>query len=349
MPVVPEVQLKEAIRDIFSRIGASSEEISRLQEHLIENNLLGHDSHGVRFISEYYDMIHKGHIVLGADLRVLTESGTHAVLDGNWGLGQVMAMRAAKLAVEKVGNAPVAVVTLKNVSHIGRLGEYAHYIASHGFVGYVAVNGHGGAQNVAPWGGVDRRLSVNPLAYGIPSRRGPYVVDMSPTVTAAGKVAVKKLRGEKLPEGWVIDHEGNPTVEPDDYFGPPEGSLMPLGGHKGFSLGFVVDILAGALTGAGCSRPHTDRWGNGTLILAINPAFFQGSDWFDQEVERFAEYLKSSRPAPGVDEILLPGEPEQRERAKRKASGIFIEDATYSKLLETVRKAGGSAEGYEPV
>ena len=134
-------------------------------------------------------------------------------------------------------------------------------IAEHGLIGFVAVNGQGGAQRVAPWGGLERRLSVNPMSYAVPGPECTIMVDISPTVVAGGKVVVKALRGERLPEGWIVDSEGRSTTDPDAFDGPPPGSLVPLGGHKGYALGLIVDILTGALSGGGCSRPERPTMG----------------------------------------------------------------------------------------
>ncbi len=332
MPVFTASELKQVVHDVFSRLGASPEEVRRLQDHLVESNLLGHDSHGVWIIPLYVDMIRQQHIVLGAEPDIVIESSSHAVLDGNWGLGQLMGWLAARLAIDKAKQGALAAVTLRNCSHLGRLGEYSQMIAQQGLVGFVAVNGQGGAQGVAPWGGLERRLSVNPMSYAIPAPDGVIMLDISPTVVASGKVAVKALRGERIPEGWIVDSEGRSTTDPGAFDGPPPGSLVPLGGHKGYGLGLIVDILAGALSGGGCSRPDAERWGNATFMLAINPAAFGEQRAFETEVKNFLAYVRSSRVVPGFEEILIPGEPEVREKVRRSKEGIFVEDRTWSKI-----------------
>ena len=198
MPVLNETELRQTVADIFAPLGATDEEVTRLQDHLVGANLRGHDSHGVRMCPTYVELWRKGDIVFGAELEVVRESPAHAVLDAHKGLGQRMAWHAAQLAIEKAGAGALAAVTLRNCSHIGRLGEYAEQIAAAGLIGFVTVNGQGGAQLVAPWGGVERRLSVNPFAWGIPAPGRDIMVDISPTVVAGGKVNVKQLRDEPL-------------------------------------------------------------------------------------------------------------------------------------------------------
>jgi uncharacterized oxidoreductase len=341
MPVFGADELRKVVYDVFSALGASSDEVHRLQEHLVGNNLIGYDSHGVRVIPLYVELVRKGDIVFRAELEMVCEGPCHAMLDGNWGLGQLMGWKAAQLAADKAQDSALVAVTLRNCSHLGRLGEYSQFIAEQGLVGFVTVNGHGGAQLVAPWAGLERRLSVNPFSYAIPGPEIPVVVDISPTVVAGGKVAIKSLRQEAIPEGWVMDGEGRATTSPDAFDGPPPGSLLPLGGHKGFAMGLVMDILAGALSGGGCSGPNPERWGNATFILAINPAFFGGQQEFEAEVRDFLAYVRSSRLAPGFKEILIPGEPEVTEKARRSKEGIFVGERTWGRITAVLDELTG--------
>jgi hydroxycarboxylate dehydrogenase B len=345
MPVFTVSALKDIVREIFAGLGASPEEVGRLQQHLVGNNLIGYDSHGVRIIPDYVELIRRGEIVFGAALSVVREGACHTVLDGHWGLGQLLGWKAAQMAAERASKVGVAVVTLRNCSHLGRLGEYAERIAQQRLVGFLTVNGQGGAQLVAPWGGLERRLSVNPFAYGIPAREGAIIVDISPTVVAGGKVTIKALAGAKMPEGWVVDAEGRPTTDPNALAGPPPGSLVPLGGHKGFALGLVMDVLAGALSGGGCSRADAPRWGNATFFLALDPEAFVGREAFEAEVRDLLAYVRSSRVAPGFERILIPGEPERAEAARRSAQGIVLNDETWRRICAAAEAVRRGVEG----
>ena len=339
MPVLNETELRQTVADIFIPLGASDEEVTRLQDHLVGSNLRGHDSHGVRMCRTYVELWRKGDIVFGAELEVVRESPAHAVLDAHKGLGQRMAWHAAQLAIEKAGAGALAAVTLRNCSHIGRLGEYAEQIAAAGLIGFVTVNGQGGAQLVAPWGGVERRLSVNPFAWGIPAPGRDIMVDISPTVVAGGKVNVKQLRDEPLPVGWVMDSEGRDTTDGADF---NAGSLLPIGGHKGFALGIVMDVLAGALSGGGTSQADPPDWGNATLIIAINPAAFVDPQDFETEVRDLLAHIRSSRLRPGFSEILIPGEPEAREYERRQREGVFVSERAWGQLC-ALRDNGAGA------
>lgn len=338
MPVLTEADLRQTVADICARMGAGDGETRRLQDHLVGSNLRGHDSHGVRMMTNYFDLWRKGAITFGAELEILRESPSHAVLDAHGGLGQLMAWRAADIAIDKARGGAIAAVTIRNCSHIGRLGEYAEQIAAAGLIGFITVNGQGGAQLVAPWGGVERRLSVNPIAWGIPAPGLDIMVDISPTVVAGGKVNIKQLRDEPLPIGWVIDSEGNDTTDAADF---NAGSLLPLGGHKGFALAVVVDVLAGALSGGGTSQADPPDWHNATLIIAINPTAFVTPEEFEAEVGDLLDYVRSSRLRPGFSEILIPGEPEMRAMERHRREGIFVSERAWSQLCAL--REGGAA------
>jgi uncharacterized oxidoreductase len=211
-------------------------------------------------------------------------------------------------------------------------------------IGMIMINNHGTGQLMAPWGGTARRLSPSPVSIGLPTGTAdPVVLDISMSVMAEGKVRVKRNRGEKLPEGCIIDAAGNPTTEPGDLYGPPPGAILPFGGivgYKGYGLGFVVDVLVGTLSGAGCSRANPDRFGNAVLINVINIEAFIPVEEFKKHVDGLIEYVKSSPRMPGVEEILFPGEIEAKERKKRLESGIFIEDETWGQIVKTAEDLG---------
>jgi len=198
---------------------------------------------------------------------------------------------------------------------------------------------------VAPWGGTEPRLATNPVAVAIPTRAEPLLVDITTSVVAEGKVRVSRNANREIPDGWVLDSEGRPTTNPADLY--EGGSLLPLGGregHKGYGLSIIVDLLGGALSGAGCGT-MTEKVGNGLFIQLTDPECFCAREEFLDHVERFTEYLKSSPLKEGVEEILLPGEPEQRTAALRREQGLEIDDGTWSQLLELAKGLGVEAPG----
>ena len=224
------------------------------------------------------------------------------MLDGNWGFGPVIATRAVELAIQKAQQTDISSVAVSRCNEVGRLGGYACLAADAEMIGLLMANDHGGGACVAPYGGVERRLSTNPIACAVPiDRHDPIVLDMSTSVVASGKIRVKQHRNEAVPKGWLIDAEGESTTDASDFYGVLPAALLPFGGvaaHKGFGLSVIVDILAGALTGAGCSKGEDARVGNGLFVLVINVASFREFPGFSAEVERFIGYINQRSALP---------------------------------------------------
>jgi len=163
---------------------------------------------------------------------------------------------------------------------------------------------------------------------------------MATSAIADGKLKDMHNRGVPAPAGCIVDADGNPTTDPAAYIGPPEGALLPFGGHKGFGLSFVIDILAGALSGAGCSREGVDRIGNGFLAIAVQPEQMRQGDGFYTDVAGLVQHVKSSELAAGFEEILAPGEPEIRIRQQRTREGIAIDDTAWGKICAAAERYG---------
>jgi len=345
MPLVNAQDLSSLCRRIFLAAGVPPEVSHRVAESLVESNLLGHDSHGVIRAPAYLQMLSDGRLNPRMEPRAVRETESTAVIDGGWQFGQVTARYAMSVAIAKAANTGVAAVQLFQSGHIGRLGEYAHQAVERGMIGIVSTNNHTSGQILSPFGGIARRLSPSPIAIAVPGGRDfPIVLDMTTSTTAEGKIRVKKARGQKLPPGWIIDAGGKPSTEADAFYGPPPGSLLPLGaefGYKGFGLAFMIDILSGALGGSGCSKadPPPLR-GNGVFIQAIEPASFGAGETFSREVGALVEYVKSSPLAPGFDRIRVPGEVEHETKQRRLKEGIEIEDETWQKLQGAANDLG---------
>ncbi len=343
MPVFTPEYLQDISSRIFQSFGASKFEGDLVAELLVDANLAGHDSHGVIRIHQYVGFIKEKGVVPGAPIQIEKETPSTAVINGNWGFGQVIATRAMEIAIEKAREHAISTVTIYKSNHIGRLGSYSLLAARMDKIGLLMANGHGGAISTAPFGGTERRLGTNPITVGIPSGGEPIVLDMTTSVVAEGKVRVKRNRGEQTPPGWIIDSEGNPTTDPNDYYGPPKGAILPFGGdasHKGYGLSVIVDILSGALNKAGCSRPDTSKIGNAVFIYVIDPGAFTSLDGFKNQVDDFIAFIKSSSKAPGFSGILMPGEIEIQEEKKRRAEGIFVEDRTWEQILDIAVNQG---------
>ncbi|MXY75551.1 MAG: Ldh family oxidoreductase, partial [Acidimicrobiia bacterium] len=250
---VSPTRLEDVCTAIVRATGAPGSDARLVAEHLVENDVIGHHSHGVIRLWDYIDWAHGGDLIPGARPRVLGETPTTARVDGGWNFGQVVATFATGLAIEKARTAGVGVVTIRRVKHIGRLGRYAEQVAGEGLVSMIFTNGGGHGINQAPFRGTERRLCSNPLAMSVPSRlAGPFLLDMATSVAAEGKVRVYRARGTPTPTGWILDSDGNPTTDPEDF--ARGGALLPVGreeGHKGSALAFIVELLAGLMSG-GC-------------------------------------------------------------------------------------------------
>ncbi len=344
MPNFTQNQLQKITTDIFEAGGVPSDEAEIIGELLVASNLAGHDSHGVIRIPQYIGLIDSGLIQPGAPMHTERESASHALLNGNWGFGHVIAQKAMSLAIEKAKSSTISAISVYNCNHIGRIGSYPLMAAEAGMVGITMVNAGGTALYVAPFGGSDGRLATNPLAIATPTRNGhPILLDITSSVVAQGKIRVAFNRGEPVPLGWLINSEGEPTQDPRDLMESPQGALLPLGGiagHKGYALGLMIDILGGALSGAGCSGSGNTRLQNGVLMIALDIANFTALDDFYEHIDELIAHVKASPTAPEFDEILAPGDIEARQTERRQREGIPIDDETWRQIQETAMEVG---------
>ncbi len=336
MPNLTAEELTDICLNVFQKLNIPPSEAEVVTRSMVDANRVGHDSHGVIHLPKYVRELEAGLIQPDVPIETLHESASIAVLDGNWGFGPIIATRAVELAIQKAKQTDISSVAVSQCNEVGRLGGYACLAADAEMVGLLMANDHGGGTCVAPHGGIEGRLSTNPIACAVPIEgQDPIVLDMSTSVVASGKIRVKQHHNEALPHGWLINAEGESTPDAEDFYGVPPAAILPLGGiaaHKGFGLSVIVDILAGALTGAGCSRSEDARVGNGLFVLVINVASFRDFPGFSAEIARFIEYLKSAKRAAGVDAIRMPGERGWEEQRKREQDGIPIDAETWAQI-----------------
>ncbi len=240
----------------------------------------------------------------------------------------------------------VAVATARDCGHIGRLGEYAEEAAKRGLLLLATVNNGGAVQRVAPPGGLEPRLSTNPFCAGVPTSDpdAPIVVDFGTSVVAEGKVRDYYISGRPVPDGWLLDHQGEPTTDPSVLYEPPIGTILPLGGpqsYKGFGLGLILDIWAGALSGGGCSQTsHRGAIGNHVFFLALDPAGLAGSDILRSQAAELTDWIRATPRSAGADAILLPGDPERRTLEQRTERGIPLDDSHWARLADLAARLG---------
>ena len=343
-PRIAAAALRTFAAQIFRATGSDAGEAAIVADHLVDANLAGHDSHGAIRIPKYVDWHARGMVLANRHAAIVRESPCHAVVDGGFGYGQVIAREAMELAIAKTRKAGMCTIALRNAGHLGRIGAWAEQVAASGFTSMHFVNTSGFGVLVAPFGGRDRRLSANPIAAGAARRDGaPIVLDMSTSAIAEGKIQVARMRGEPIPEGCTIDAEGRPNRDPAAFYGPPEGALLPVGGHKGYGLSVFCEILSGALTGGQTTHPQNATAGrlvNNMLSVVFDPEAFAGDAFFGAEVERFVEWVKASPPAVPGGEVLLPGDVERRTRTQRERDGIPLEAATRRLIADSARTVG---------
>jgi uncharacterized oxidoreductase len=344
MPLISADRLRTISIDIFKALGLAADKAQTIANLLVEANLAGHDSHGVLRLPQYVLGIQNKTIDPNVEIEIVTETPSSVVINGHWGLGQIIATHAMKLAIAKAKAHAISTVNVYNCNHSGRLADYVMMAAEAKMIGLLFVNGHGADQGVAPWGGIARRLGTNPIACAIPTgQEEAMVIDLTTSVVAGGKIRAYLTRSEALPEGWVIDSAGDPSTDPATYFDDPKGALLPFGeiaGHKGYGLSLLVDVLAGAMCEAGCSRPAAPKLGNAFLAIVINIEEFTPMEDFEAHVAQLINCVKASPTAPGFDEILIPGERSARTRRQRLANGIPLDEVTWERLVETARQVG---------
>jgi uncharacterized oxidoreductase len=329
-------ELETLVASAFERAGAPAAHAQLVANHLVEANAIGHDSHGVLRVPQYCRAIECGELVPNASPVLIRETPAGAVMDGRQSFGQVAVAAAMKLTIEKARHNSVAAVTLRNCYHSGRLGAYSTLAADAGMIGIVMVNAGGGGQSVAPFGGSARRLATNPFSIAAPTAgEFPLVLDIATSMAPEGKIRDYSLRSEKLPEGWIVNANGRPSCDPDEFYGPPVGSLLPLGGqagHKGFGLALMIDVLAGGLSGAGCCRDEVVPARDGVLLIALDVKQFSDETHFYDQVRQMIAYVKSCPPAPGFVEVFVPGEIEFREAQKRRRLGIHVDESIWQQI-----------------
>jgi hydroxycarboxylate dehydrogenase B len=342
--------LQDFVRDIFVGAGCSSAEGERIAAALVSANLVGHDSHGVVRVPRYVGGKLDGRVKGDQTVDVVVDTPVLAVVDGKFGFGQTVAPQAVEIGVEKCRKMGLSAVALRNAGHIGRIGDYAEIAAQAGFVSVHFVNVPGSVL-VAPYGGVDRRISTAPFCVGVPRPgQDPVVLDFATSVVAEGKVLVASQGGKPLPENAMVGPNGEINGDPHLLYGEYEqegprdyrqgkGAIRAFGDHKGSGLAIMCELLGGSLTGAGATelRPVVT---NGMLSFYIDPKVLDPSDFFSQDMARYIDYVKSSKPVAAGGEVLIPGEPEARTRAERLREGIYIADDTWNAIVATARQVG---------
>ncbi len=343
MPIFTPDRLRAVTSLIVRRMGSNEAETAEVADHLVRANLAGHDSHGVGMLPAYVRLLQDGLLVPNQTLETVLDFGALLVLDARRGFGQRMTAEAVRRAAARARELGACVLGLRNSSHIGRAGTYGELAAREGmaFIGYVNVADH--RDIAAPWGCGEARLGTNPFVTAVPGADGPVLLDMATTTIAAGKARIAHNKGVKVPEGSLIDAAGQPTDDPKGFIDDHTGALLAFGRHKGSGLAVMCEIMAGAV--AGGQRADDERKGgilNSLFAVLIDLSRIGDRGKIVAGVEATRAHIRSARVAPGFDEILLPGEPEQRAAAAR-AAGIPVDERTWEQVREAAAKLGITA------
>jgi uncharacterized oxidoreductase len=349
MSTVSAAGLEAFLSGLFLAAGSEAGEAARVAGHLVEANLVGHDSHGAIRAPKYLAWVEAGELLPNRHAEVVVDAGPLVVVDGGFGYGQVIGAEAMEVAAGRAERHGLCLLAIRNSGHLGRIGAWAEQLAERGLVSVHFVNTSGYGILVAPHGASERRLSANPIAAGAPGPDGPLVLDIATSATAEGKIQVARNRGAALPPGLVLDGAGQGITDPAAFYRDPPGAILPFGGHKGSGLSVFCEILAGSLTGGGSSHPANPtswRLVNNMLTLAVDPARTEGRAAFDADVARLVDWVGSARPAVPGTRPMLPGEIERRTRAERLRSGIPLDPETCRQLAEAAASVGVAAPAF---
>ncbi len=329
--------LKNFCKLAYVKVSVPQDEAEIVADLLVRSDLRGVETHGVTRLPIYIQRLQKGYVRKACTITLVKEKGPTAFWDAHGSMGHVAAFRAMERAIQKAEEYGMGWVSVKDSGHFGVAGLFPMMALKKDFIGYTVSNS---APMMFPWGGRDRIIGNNPLAYAFPAGQyQPVVLDFSLGVVSAGKLILSRKKGEKIPLGWAVDKNGLPTEDPYEGW-EGGGSLALVGGHKGYGLSLAHEMLTAVLTGGKWTRVikslyEEDKSGiQGTChsFMAMDPDCFIGRDEFKKNMDAYIKGIKESAKAPGIDEILVPGEPEYRTEVRLLKEGIPLPPNTVKEL-----------------
>jgi L-2-hydroxycarboxylate dehydrogenase (NAD+) len=350
----PIEALREFSTRVFLHFGVPRNDATQAAEVLASADLRGIDSHGAARLHSYFDMLTLGRINPKPVIKVLRSTPSTATIDGDNGLGLVVGPHANRFAMDMAERSGSGWVSVQNTNHYGIAGYYVLKALERDLIGWAMTNS---TKLVAPLWGAERMLGTNPIAIGFPGKEmPPIVIDMSTSAAAYGKIEIARRRGEPIPEGWAIDSEGRTTSNPNDMIAG--GALLPLGsdrergGHKGYGLALMVDVLCGVLSGANWG-PFTPPFalrqeipkrsvgkGIGHFFGAMQIDGFIDRDSFKRQIDDYIRVFRATKPTPGTNGVLIPGDPEREAENWRRKNGIPLILPVVEELRDIAQKTG---------
>jgi uncharacterized oxidoreductase len=346
MPVIRDAAaLTRISMRILAALGCAADEAQVTADHLVLSNLVGHDSHGIGMLPTYVTHTRQGLMKPNQPGRLARDDGAIFVFDGMAGFGQPAGKRMSEEAIARARRHGLALGGLINVHHIGRIGTYGEMCAEAGLVSVHMVNSVSHNAAVAPWRGAAARLSTNPVCIAVPATGAApmLLLDMATSQSAVGKVRVAYNSGKPMPAGRLIDHQGRPTTDPKVLFEEPKGALTPAGEHKGWALGFMVEVLAGCLTGGNSFAPESPKTGaiqNNMLSILFDPARLADQSAVTRELEAYVRHMLATPPVDPAAPVLLPGDPERAYLIARRRDGVPVDDGTWAELADAAVTLG---------
>jgi ureidoglycolate dehydrogenase (NAD+) len=306
---------------LLAAAGLEEEAAATVADTLVVTSLRGVDSHGVARVPIYVQRLRSGALNTRPRPRVVRSEGAVALVDGDRGPGQIAGLFATDVSIELARAHGAGVVTVRASNHYGAAGIYASRAAEAGLIGVSTTN----ADPLAvPFGGARKALGTNPIAFAAPTRSGVFVLDMATSQVAANKVFNARDEGRAIPEDWAVDETGLPITDPDAFY-----AVVPVGGYKGYGLALMVEVLSGVLAGAGVTHGVGALYDNveapqdlGHFHLALDPERTVGRERFGVLLSGLLEELREIPPAPGFEEVLVAGDPEERTERERRRDGI---------------------------
>ncbi len=330
-------ELRRLMREMLEAIGTGSDEAAFVGDSLVDANLAGHDSHGVIRILHYMEMVRAGEVDPTVAPELLGTDGATARIDGGWGWGQLSMKLATGTAIDLARQLGLGSAVVLRSYHIGRVAPYVEQIARTGMIGLATANA---GRATAPYGGRERVMGTNPIAWAVPRGGGkaPICLDIATSSVAEGKLRVARAKGDTIAPGLILNREGKSSIDPNDFYNG--GALLPFGAHKGSGFSILAQLIGVGLAESTPDVLSKKRGGNGPFVLALDIARFRPLEAFIDSIEAQADEVNDVVPAEGFDRVQLPGEPEVENRARRAAEGIPVPDSTWEELVELAGQLG---------
>lgn len=342
MPTITAERLKEAVIEVLKGLGASADEAPLVAESLVRAEMRGTDTHGLPYLKLLAERAEARMVSLPTRVTIVKDEGATALLDGGNGIGQVAGWMAMETSIRKAREFGIGFTLIRNTNNLGFFAFYTMHAAAQGFAGVAMGNANAA---ISPWGGAEAFFGTNPISIAVPGNGEPIALDMSSSLVARGKIRRAQRLGEKIPLGWALDESGVPTEDPGAAL---KGTLVPIGGPKGYGLAFMVDVLAGMLSGATFGQDvksfHqlTGPTGVGAMMIAIHVERFMPLDRFQALMRGYAASIRGSRKAKGTARIYLPGEIEAEKEQRSRERGIELKDASIELVNQLLEKSGST-------